>query len=49
MADGVAMDAQQLSPLLARVGLPAGQQVAHLEPWCLSAVMFMLYALLKSA
>jgi len=42
MADGVAMDAQQVRHLLAGVGLPAGQQVEHLEPGSLAPVMFML-------
>jgi hypothetical protein len=32
MADGIAVDTQQLGHILARLGLPAGQQVEHLQP-----------------
>jgi hypothetical protein len=36
------MDAQQVARLLAGVGLPTGEQVAHLQAWPLVPVMFML-------
>jgi hypothetical protein len=36
------MDTQQLSYVPAGVGLPADQEVEHLEPWSLATIMFAL-------
>ena len=47
MANGIAMDAQELGRMLACLGLPAGQQLEHREPWFLTAIMFALQALLE--
>jgi hypothetical protein len=47
MADGVAMDAQQARHVLAGAGLPAGQQVQHLQAGLLVGVMLMMLALLE--
>jgi hypothetical protein len=33
------LDAQELGHLLARVRLTAGQEVEHLEPWSLAAII----------
>jgi hypothetical protein len=35
----MAMDAQELGHLLARMRLTAGQQIEHLEPWLLATIM----------
>jgi hypothetical protein len=47
VADGIAMDAQQLRHSLACLRLTAGQQLKHLEPWLLAAIVFVLQALLQ--
>jgi hypothetical protein len=44
----MAMDPQQLGDILARVRLPARQQIEHLQARFLAPVMFMLYPLLES-
>jgi hypothetical protein len=44
MADGVALQARHV---LARAGVPAGQQVQHLQTGLLVAVMFMVQALFE--
>jgi hypothetical protein len=40
VADGIAMDPEQLGHVPAGLGLSAGQEVEHLEPWFLATVTF---------
>jgi len=42
VADGIAVDPQQLSHIQACLGLPAGQPVEHLEAWLLATLTFTL-------
>jgi hypothetical protein len=41
VAEGMAMDTQQLGDVLAGLHLPAGQPREPLQPWCLATVMCM--------
>ena len=47
VADGIAMDAQQLGNALAGLRWSAGQAREHLQAWFLATVMFMLQPLLE--
>jgi hypothetical protein len=47
VADGMAMDPEQRGHVPAGLGLSAGKEVAHLEPWFPTTVMFTLKALLE--
>jgi hypothetical protein len=46
-ADGLAVHSQEVRHLLARLGVPAGQQIEHLEARLFMAIMLTLQPMLE--
>ena len=49
VAHGMTLDPQHLGHVPAGLGLAAGQQPEHVQPWCLAAIMVARPALLQDA
>jgi hypothetical protein len=47
VADGMAVNSQELGHLHAGLSWPTGQHIQHLEPWFLATITFMLEPLLE--